>query len=232
MRFSLVLATLACCAVAFAAAGQTCVINDSTGVEICGFTLDQPQPLDVTQIAYISNLNQGDADVNITNGGSYGAFLGLNSSIGDICANIYVFDPAQEMLACCSCLVTPDGLNTFSVKNDLVSHTLTPAVPTSVVIKLVSTLAFFSGPTCKNSAASLLPNALGASGMRAWATTLHQNNTGGYSVTENAFQSVNAGAVELSSLSQMCGFVLAEGSGNFGFCNAVCAPSSIGLSGE
>src|ERR1700688_2773584 len=99
MRFSLILATLACSAVAFSQ------------------QIDSPY-----QIDYVSNLNQGDSYVNITNGGLLGAFLGLNGSNGDICANIYVFDPAQELLACCSCRITPDGLNSFSVKNDLINH--------------------------------------------------------------------------------------------------------------
>jgi hypothetical protein len=207
MRFPLILATLACSAAAFAQ------------------NLPDPPFPDTIQMAYVSNLNQGDADLNITNGGSLGAFLGLNNSNGDICANIYVFDPAQEMLACCSCRVTPDALNTFSVKNDLISHTLTPAVPTSIIIKLVASSTISFGNTCTNSAANLLSQR-GAPGMRAWATTLHQNPSGGYSVTENAFQDVTSSAVEISSLSQMCGFVVAEGSGNFGFCNAACALTS------
>jgi hypothetical protein len=48
---------------------------------------------DAAQINYVSNLNQGDSALNITNGGAFGAFL--STSFGDICANIYVFDPAQ-----------------------------------------------------------------------------------------------------------------------------------------
>jgi hypothetical protein len=207
MRFSLILATLASSAVAFSQ------------------TLPDAPAAGVVQIAYVSNLNQGDADVNITNGGFNGAFLGLNNSNGDICANIYIFDPAQEMLACCSCRVTPDALNTFSVKNDLISRTLTPAVPTSIVIMTVSTLTIDSGNSCSNVAANI-DGHRGDPGMRGWATTLHQNPLGGYSVTENAFQNVTPGTVELTSLSQMCGFVLAEGSGNYGFCNAACLLSS------
>jgi hypothetical protein len=38
---------------------------------------------------------------------------------GTECANIYVFDGNQNMLDCCSCPVTANGLLTLSVKNDL-----------------------------------------------------------------------------------------------------------------
>jgi hypothetical protein len=131
------------------------------------------------------------------------------------------------MIACCSCRVTPDGLNSFSVKNDLINKTLTPAVPTSVVIKMMSVLAASGPATCAGSAAS--DSHSPASGMRAWATTLHQNPLGGYSLTENAFQNVTIGEAESISLFQMCGFVLAEGSQQFGFCNNAC--NNNGLSG-
>jgi hypothetical protein len=184
-------------------------------------------PPDGILMSYVSNLNQGDSSVDLTNGGQNGAFLGQNGSNGDICANVYVFDPAQELLACCSCLVTPDGLNSFSVKNDLINKSLTSATPTSLVIKIVATPRITTA-TCAGTAAAPPTGAL-AGGLRAWGTTLHQNTTAGYSVTENAFQPVIVGTAEFTSLSQMCGFVIAEGSNNFGFCNNACA--NTGLSG-
>ena len=52
--------------------------------------------------------------------------------------NTYVFDPQEEEIGCCSCLVTPNGLNSLSAKSDLISNNLTPAVPTSIIIKLVA----------------------------------------------------------------------------------------------
>jgi hypothetical protein len=184
-------------------------------------------PLSTFQIGYASNLPAGDSYVNLTNGATDGAFLGSNGSNGDICANVYVFDPGQEMLACCSCLVTPDGLNSFSVKNDLINKQLTPAVPSSVVIKVVA--SHRTAATCQN-AASNLPNETFSGGLRAWGTTLHQNSLGGYSVTESPFQTVDSMSFpEFNALSQMCGFVLAEGSGNFGFCNTAC--TNTGQSG-
>jgi hypothetical protein len=92
-------------------------------------------------VGYAANLNIGDSVVNISNsgvqGGFTGAFLAAKTE-GNICVNVYTFDPAEEEIACCACLVTPNGLNALSVKNDLISNPLTPAIPTSVVIKLVS----------------------------------------------------------------------------------------------
>jgi hypothetical protein len=179
--------------------------------------------MDAVQIGYVSNLNQGDAYVNLTNGGAYGAFLGLNNSNGDICANIYVFDPAQEMLACCSCVVTPDALNSLSVQSSLLMNTLTPSKPSSIVIKLVANAPVFD--TCD--AASITPASL-APGLRAFGTTLHQNtSTGAYQVTENAFQDVSSGAAELSSLATYCGFIFGGGSG-FGICKGCPAGGQAG----
>src|SRR6202035_1017743 len=68
------------------------------------------------------------------NGGVFGA---IPPTSGNICVNTYVFDPQEEEIGCCAWLVTPNGLNSLSVKSDLISNNLTPAVPTSVVIKLL-----------------------------------------------------------------------------------------------
>jgi len=94
-------------------------------------------PADVFQIRYASNLNKGDSFVNITNSGS---FLGENT-----CANVYTFDPSEEMVSCCSCLVTPNALVSLSVQGDPISNTLSPSTPTSVVIELVATAVVDNG---------------------------------------------------------------------------------------
>jgi len=41
---------------------------------------------------------------------------------GTVCAMIYVFDDLEEMQACCGCPVTPDGLRTMSVINNLTKN--------------------------------------------------------------------------------------------------------------
>jgi len=91
------------------------------------------------QVGYAANLNIGDSVVNISNSGAQGGFFGASpATVGNICVNTYVFDPQEEEIGCCACLVTPNGLNSLSVKADMISNTLTPAVPTSVVIKLIA----------------------------------------------------------------------------------------------
>jgi hypothetical protein len=182
------------------------------------------------QIRYASNLNFGDSVVNISNTGSRGGVTtqsGTSASIGgSICANVYVFDPQEEIVSCCSCPVTPNGLVALSVRNDLISNSLTPATPTSVVIKLVSTVPV--GGTCTNSAGAIGSATL-ANGMVAWGTTLHANTstpvaTG--SVTETAFTPAALDSSEVARLQFTCGFILAQGSG-FGVCRS-CRLGGLG----
>src|SRR5208283_4468639 len=59
----------------------------------------------------------GDGLVRIVNVGDVAP--GQN---GTVCAMIYVFDDIEEMQACCGCPVTPDGLRTMSVINNLTKN--------------------------------------------------------------------------------------------------------------
>src|SRR5207253_4522782 len=142
------------------------------------------------QVRYASNLNIGDSVINITNTGARGAGLqaGTTASItGSICVNVYAFSPDEQMISCCSCPVTPNGLVSLSAKNDLVSNTLTPAVPTSIVIKILATVPVAG--SCTNSAAGVTAATL-APGLTAWGTTLHANTSTSpvtYFGTETAF---------------------------------------------
>jgi hypothetical protein len=135
-------------------------------------TMDSP-----FQIRYMANLNIGDAFVNMTNSGANGAPLlgpGFGSPVGNICVNAYVFSPDEQLISCCSCLITPNGLKTLSARNDLINNTLTPAVPNAVTVKLLSTLAGTggSGTSCSNSAATVTTATI-VQGLVAWGTTLH-----------------------------------------------------------
>jgi hypothetical protein len=60
----------------------------------------------------------------------------LTSPVGDICADIYVFDNNQEMISCCSCRLTPNELLTASVAFNLTNNPLTSVVPPAGVIKI------------------------------------------------------------------------------------------------
>jgi len=163
----------------------------------------------VYQVGYISNLLIGDSYVNLSNSGAINGF----DPAGRICANVYVFDPSEELISCCTCQVTPDGLRSLSAKQDLVSNTLTPGVPGSIVIKLYGTLPVAGA--C-NAAA---PGAA-AVGLLAWNTNLHNNTSNGnYFGTEVAFQNATLSATELAKVTSYCGFIQANGS-TFGICKS------------
>jgi hypothetical protein len=191
---------------------------------------------DPFQITYTANLNIGDSFVDITNTGASGAGLdsGTAASVtGSICANVYVFDASEEILSCCSCPVTPNGLVSLSAQADLVSNPLTNANHTSIVIKLLAT-APVAG-SCNNSALLAGGPSL-ALGMAAWGTSLHANTTitvappmgggTGYDVTEKPFTDSSLSAGEFARLAYSCGAVANVGSG-FGVCNS-CRLGGLG----
>ncbi len=199
------------------------------------FTVENPPFDSPFQVRYFSNLNLGDSVINITNSGARGAALAAGTSAsttGAICANVYVFSPDEQMVSCCSCPVTPNGLVSLSVRQDLISNTLTPTVPTSIVVKLLASTPL--GGSCQGSASS--PGAL-VSGMLAWGTAIHAPAaTGGVpAITESSFLSASlskpggrdpAAGSELSRLTQLCTFINSNGSG-FGLCRS-CILGGLG----
>ena len=184
-------------------------------------TLDSP-----FQVRYAANLNIGESYINVTNTGARGAGLAAGTSAsttGAICVNVYAFSPDEQMVSCCSCPVTPNGLVNLGAVRDLISNTLTPAVPTSIVIKLLATVPV--GGSCGNAAAA--PGAL-TSGMAAWGTTIHPGPAGGppYVMSETAFTPGSLSDGELTRLTQLCTFINANGSG-FGICRS-CRLGGLG----
>ena len=178
---------------------------------------------DTFQVRYAANLNIGDSVVNLTNTGA-----NLNEEAGgitdNICVNLYTFDPAEELISCCACNVTPNGLQSLSVLKSLISNPLTPAIPTAVVIKAVA-----SDQDICNASSVTLTNL--AHGMLAWGTTLHQNTStlaASYSVTETAFSQATLSGAELAHITSTCGFIQSNGSG-FGICKG-CAAGGLGAS--
>lgn len=183
-------------------------------------TVDSP-----FQLRYATNLNIADSYVNITNDGANGASLS-NPTVGSICANVYAFSPDQQMVSCCSCLITPNGLVTLSALQDLINNTLTPAKPNSIVVKLLSTLPVAG--TCNPAAVG---TAAIVSGMLAWGTTAHALKeikvskgtttiqTKGYQITESPFSPATLSAGELSKIATTCTNIQLMGSG-FGICGS------------
>jgi hypothetical protein len=188
-------------------------------------TLDAPY-----QVKYFSNLAVGDSVINITNTGSNGG-VGLGSGTsasvaGSICVNVACYDPREEIVSCCSCPVTPNGLVSLSLKTDIISNPLTPATPTSVVCKLIATVPVAG--SCVNSQL-LAGTPVLATGMAAWGTTLHRNTSTTaitYDTTETAFTPAGLSASEQARFAYTCGVVANVGSG-FGVCNS-CRLGGLG----
>jgi len=125
--------------------------------------------LKVDYFEYAHTAGVPDGTLRLTNPGTTGT---------DMCAAIYVFEPNQEMMECCSCLVSPNGLRTLSVNTDLTNNPIVGHITlTTGSISIVST------PTV--SAACPLPTTLApaSGGVRAWVSHmdhLRSGTTGGF----------------------------------------------------
>ena len=184
---------------------------------------------DAFQVQYISNANLGGA-INLTNTGT----SHNGSTAGKICVNVYVFDPAEEMLACCACPVTPNGLASISAAG-LIGNPLTPEHPTSIVVKLLATQDDAKNATCDGATAGGNKSPL-TTGMRAWAAALHQRPTAtgapaSYVSSEGEFLQGGLSQSELNHLTSFCSFIEANGSGS-GICSACQSGALAGAKQE
>jgi hypothetical protein len=126
--------------------------------------------------------------------------------------------------------VTPDQTVNLGVVADLTSKTLTGVVPTSVTVKLVSSLAGAggsgTGTVCNNSAAGVTPATL-ANGLAAYGTTLHGTPAAGsYATTETEFSQQILSLGELASITGRCAAIIGNASG-FGICTS-CRSGALG----
>ena len=172
--------------------------NASTGAFLSVFGgVGSPTYIAVTPnatgyVRYAANLNIGDSAIHLTNDGASG---------GDICANVYTFSPDQQVVACCACLITPNGLATLSAQHDLIANPLTPSVPNAIVIKLIATAP--AGGVCNPAVSSSI-----VSGLDAWGTTLHAApSPPTYRVTEGPFSAVTLSGSEISKDVSYCAYI-------------------------
>jgi hypothetical protein len=164
----------------------------------------------VYSVDYFANANTNgapDAATRIINPGQSG---------GNLCADIFVFDPDEEISECCSCLTTPDGLLTLSVNSDLTSNPLTGVVLTTGIIKIVSA-ATTAGSCPLPTKGTPVPT------LRSWTTHVQNGSSG---VTETGDQSVPLSASEGAALLAQCTDISRAGSGH-GICANSGALSSI-----
>jgi hypothetical protein len=178
----------------------TTLVVIALSLALCsGSAAAQTIPADVLKVNYFSNANTPsapDGTVRLDNPGT---------APGNVCANIFVFDAAQELSECCSCFLSPDGLRTLSVNTDLTSNPLTGSSSTLTggVIKIIST-------TLTAGACPLPTNINPIPALRAWTTHI-QNVT--FAETETAGQDATLSTGELSRLKAECTAVKLDGSG-------------------
>jgi len=129
--------------------------------------------------------------------------------VGDICANIYVHNADQEMVACCAGKLTPNELASAYAGKQLTFNPLnTGALPSSGVIKVTLTRDD-TGAKCDPTHPSGTPDAtLG----EVFATHLQVTNNATY-VTETELLSSPLGTAEAEYLPETCFFVQLLGSG-------------------
>jgi hypothetical protein len=168
------------------------------------------------QIRFASNLHIGDSVVNMTNSGANG---------GSICVHIYAYTPDEQLSSCCSCMITPNGLTSLSVKQDLASNGLTPVVPSAMVIKLLAAAPVSDTCSAANPGAKV-------NGLLAWGTTIHPLPvTAGtpattYGLESSAFSPATLSYTEQARMTSLCAFIKANGSG-YGVCKS-CRLGGLG----
>jgi hypothetical protein len=157
--------------------------------------------------------------------------------------NVYAFTPDEQMVSCCSCLITPNGVKDLGANSDLLAKPIAGAVGApALMVKLLATLAGAggTGTSCVNSAAlagtSGFP--IPPAGMAAWGTTVHTTLTADdfetdanvdpvtRATTETRFTPATLSAGELASLNNRCTNIIGNSSG-FGICNS-CRQGALG----
>jgi hypothetical protein len=142
-----------------------------------------------------------------------------DASGANLCANIYVFNNAEEMQECCSCQITANGYLDLTVSNSLLTNILDQGIrPTRGVIKEVSSLVP-SGGVCNPTAYTT------QDGIKGWLTHVQRvvvtQTDPTYSLTETALTDSSLSSTELSfNLQETCSFVESLGTGT-GVCSCV-----------
>lgn len=200
-------------------------------------TLDAPY-----KVWYASHLdNPIDSVVDIINTGGnggvppFGPQFGAANS-GNICVNVYAFDSTEELVSCCSCMITPDQVKELKVGEQILAvGTLTGFPVSSMTLKLIGSSGAAAGSypsSCATSAATV-STAAGSTnypvgGYIAFGTTVHAGASSTYRVSESEFiPSILSGdGSELRSLTTRCAFIVGNGSG-FGQCGG-CNAGALG----
>lgn len=161
------------------------------------------------QVGIAANLTAGESIVNIGNNGASNA---------NICVNVYGFSPDEQLVSCCSCVLTPAATANLGVNRDITSNTLTPAVPSSVMVSLLATA---NADTCNASAPGPLVQGLVAGG-----STLLSDGAGMVTRLPLTFVDSTPNGAYLARVAAICGFIQSNGSG-YGICRS-CRVGPLG----
>ncbi len=144
----------------------------------------------------------------IINTGQIGSPIDPATDHGTVCADIYIFDSNQEMLSCCSCPITANGMTEIH-----------PGTPLTRVRLLEGVIKVVSDQGCdETNITRPVPG-----GLRVFGTNAQSL---GHS-TETLFQTAPLTPTEQNFLGNTCSFVHYLGSG-VGVCNC---PSDITTDG-
>jgi hypothetical protein len=166
-----------------------------------------PDTFKVSWFVNANTTNVPDGSVYMTNPGTAG---------GNLCANIFVFDPDQELSECGACLLSPTGLRTLSVNKDLTGNPLTGVTLTTGVIYTVSSPTV--NGTCPLPDYPLSPVAGIRSGTATWDIAMNVSSAAGVSfslpeVSRTPSQDATLSATELRRLQNQCYAIALDGSG-------------------
>jgi len=125
---------------------------------------------------------------------------GGTSPTGDLWALIYVFDADQQLVECCGCLLTPDGLRTLDVNSDLTSN------PNNGLFSLSGTgVIKVASSSNRNPGVPIVFKGT----ILGWGT--HSNHNG--SITETTSQKVTVSPGEANRLAAVCSIIESNSSG-------------------
>jgi hypothetical protein len=188
----------------------------------------------VFQLKYF-NINYGSGQIIVSNAGTVAADNDTSDdSAGTLCANFYSFDPNEEMQTCCSCPVTPNGLKSLSVNDDIIAKNLIVNPSTAITVKVLFNSRAANNKKCD---AANVPLATLARGGILWGTNLRNVTFQGSppttvnAVTETEFSKAELSATELSKLVTYCQYVQILGSKVKGIC-AACQTGARGAIGQ
>ena len=186
----------------------------STGVQVGSATifavestLDADAGATVSPLALVSYFDLASAQASNTDGTVY--ITQPDSTSGNLCSLIYVFDQNQELSECCGCSTSDGGLRTLSLVTDLTSNPLTGVSPKTGVIKIVPSEP--SQGQCNPS----LPSTNGV--LMSWITNVQKLGATESQLTEVEFTPVLLPNGEESRLANLCGAIQTLGGGQ-GIC--------------